>query len=129
MTVRRPPRQSTDSLRDRKWKEQAFYDANRPTGATGPQGPAGPQGQPNSLAIGSVVSGSTPSATIVGAAPSQTLNLVLPQGAEGPPGVQGAQGPQGEKGDPGDTVAFEFRGGEPETNYQYGPAFDCGDVV
>lgn len=49
MTVRRPPRESTDSLRDRKWKEQIFYDANRPTGAqgpSGPPGPAGPQGAP-----------------------------------------------------------------------------------
>ena len=44
MTVRRPPRASTDGLRDRKWKEQTFLDANRPVGATGPMGPAGPQG-------------------------------------------------------------------------------------
>lgn len=44
MSIRRPPRQSTDGLQDRKWKEQAFYDANRPVGATGPIGPAGPQG-------------------------------------------------------------------------------------
>ena len=44
MSIRRPPRQSTDGLQDRKWKEQAFYDANRPTGATGLQGPVGPAG-------------------------------------------------------------------------------------
>jgi hypothetical protein len=44
MTVRRPPRESVDSLRDRKWKEQIFYDANRPTGAQGPIGPTGPPG-------------------------------------------------------------------------------------
>lgn len=44
MSIRRPPRQSTDGLQDRKWKEQAFYDANRPVGATGAMGPPGPQG-------------------------------------------------------------------------------------
>jgi hypothetical protein len=129
MTVRRPPRASTDGLRDRKWKEQIYVDANRPTGATGPQGSQGPAGPSNVLSIGTVTTGTTPTASITGAAPTQTLNLVLPLGAEGPRGIQGPQGIQGEKGDPGDTVAFQFRGGDPETDFQFGPAFDCGDVI
>jgi hypothetical protein len=37
-------------------------------------------GPPNTLAIGSVSSGPTPSATITGSAPSQVLNLVLQRG-------------------------------------------------
>ena len=104
MTVRRPPRQSTDGLRDRKWKEQTFYDANRPTGAQGVAGPSGPAGAQG-------VQGT--------------------RGAKGDPGSEGAVGPvgpQGQKGDPGDTVAFTFRGGDPETDFTNGPAFDCGSV-
>lgn len=48
------------------------------------QGPAGPPGPANSLSIGTVVSGTTASATITGTAPSQTLNLVLPKGDNAP---------------------------------------------
>jgi hypothetical protein len=51
-------------------------------------GSVGPAGPPNSLSIGSVTSG-TASASISGAAPNQTLNLVLP------PGIQGIPGPTG----------------------------------
>lgn len=35
MTIRRPPRESTDSLRDRKWKEQLAADVNAAGGGTG----------------------------------------------------------------------------------------------
>lgn len=40
----------------------------------------GVAGPPNNLSIGTVVSGSAPSATITGSSPSQTLNLVIPIG-------------------------------------------------
>lgn len=93
------------------------------------KGQKGDTGQANSLSIGTVTSGTTPSATITGVAPSQTLNLVLqkgdtgatgakgdtgatgpqgsqglqgPQGIQGPQGNPGPQGIQGEKGDKGD---------------------------
>ena len=52
----------------------------------GPQGPAGPA---NQLEIGTVTSGTTAGATITGIAPSQTINLVLPQGPKGDPGSAG----------------------------------------
>lgn len=44
---------------------------------------AGTPGPANSLAVGSVAAGPSASATITGTAPSQTLNLVLPQGPTG----------------------------------------------
>jgi len=56
-------------------------------------GPPGPEGPPNSLAIGSVTTGaagSPASASITGDAPSQTLNLTIPQGSAGPAGPTGA---------------------------------------
>lgn len=40
----------------------------------------GVAGPPNSLSIGTVISGTTPQVTITGTAPSQTLNFVLPTG-------------------------------------------------
>lgn len=104
MTVRRPPRESTDSFRDRKWKEQVWQDSQRdqgPQGLMGATGPAGPQG------------------------------LRGQKGDRGEQGVEGGVGPRGAKGDKGeqgDTVAFTFRGGDPETDYTNGPAFDCGGV-
>lgn len=59
------------------------------TGATGPTGPA------NSLSIGTVTSSTTPSATITGSAPSQTLNLVLAKGDKGDTGDTGPTGATG----------------------------------
>lgn len=55
----------------------AVFDFTIPRGDTGLMGP------PNTLAIGTVTNGGAAAATITGAAPSQTLNLTLPQG---PPG-------------------------------------------
>jgi hypothetical protein len=63
-------------------------------GSTGPAGPA------NTLSIGTVSSGATAAATITGASPSQTLNLVLPRGDTGSAGVAGATGATGAAGDP-----------------------------
>jgi hypothetical protein len=65
------------------------------TGATGPSGPA------NTLSIGTVTTGSAAFATITGTAPTQTLNLVLPQGEQGPAGATGATGATGPVGPPG----------------------------
>lgn len=53
------------------------------TGATGAQGPKGETGPANTLTIGTVTSGETPSADITGEAPNQTLNLVLAKGDKG----------------------------------------------
>jgi hypothetical protein len=72
-----------------------------PQGPTGPQGTTGPAGPPNSLSIGTVLSGTTAQAAITGTAPNQTLNLVLPQGDQGPAGPQGQAGPQGPQGQQG----------------------------
>lgn len=72
-----------------------------PKGETGPQGPkgdAGATGASNSLSIGTVTSGATADAAIVGEAPNQVLNLVLPQGSKGETGPAGEQGPKGDTG-------------------------------
>jgi hypothetical protein len=67
----------------------------------GEKGDTGDVGTPNSLSIGTVTSGSTPSATITGLSPSQTLNLTLPKGDIGPKGDKGDTGAKGDKGDTG----------------------------
>lgn len=56
--------------------------------AIGPTGPAGPS---NTLSIGTVTAGGigVASATITGASPNQTLNLVMPTGATGATGATG----------------------------------------
>lgn len=64
----------------------------------GDQGIPGQDGSPgpaNTLTIGTVQSGDTPSATITGQAPNQVLNLVLVKGDTGNTGPQGQQGPPG----------------------------------
>jgi hypothetical protein len=58
-------------------------------GASGPTGAGGPAGPANSLAIGTVTTGaagSAAAATITGTPPTQTLNLTIPTGAQGPAG-------------------------------------------
>ena len=50
-------------------------------------GTNGKDGQPNTLKIGTVSSGTTASATITGTAPNQTLNLTLPKGDKGDAGT------------------------------------------
>jgi hypothetical protein len=71
-------------------------------GAAGSTGAAGPA---NTLSIGTVSSGATAAATITGAAPSQTLNLVLPKGDTGSAGVAGATGSVGPQGPPGSAAS------------------------
>ena len=52
-------------------------------------GTDGTDGQNNTLTIGTVSSGATPSATITGDSPNQVLNLVLPKGDTGETGADG----------------------------------------
>jgi hypothetical protein len=61
-------------------------------------GPTGPTGAANTLAIGSVTSGTSAGASITGTAPNQSLSLVLPIGPTGPTGAQGIVGPTGPTG-------------------------------
>lgn len=53
-------------------------------------GTDGANGQNNTLTIGTVSSGVSPSATITGTSPNQVLNLVLPKGDTGATGADGA---------------------------------------
>ena len=53
-------------------------------------GTDGANGENNTLTIGTVSSGATPSATITGESPNQVLNLVLPKGDTGDTGADGA---------------------------------------
>lgn len=65
-------------------------------GTAGTNGTNGVNGPANSLAIGSVTglsAGATPTATITGTAPSQTLNLGIPAGMAGTNGTNGSNGP------------------------------------
>lgn len=52
-------------------------------------GTDGANGENNTLTIGTVSSGTTPSATITGDSPNQVLNLVLPKGDTGATGADG----------------------------------------
>ncbi len=53
------------------------------------RGSIGATGPSNTLAIGTVTSDASPSATITGTSPNQTLNLVLPKGDKGDTGNTG----------------------------------------
>lgn len=53
------------------------------------RGSIGATGPSNTLAIGTVTSAASPSATITGTSPNQTLNLVLPKGDKGDTGNTG----------------------------------------
>lgn len=63
-------------------------------GVPGPdlRGPAGAPGPAPSIKIGTVASGTTPSATITGTSPDLTLGLVLPKGDRGDRGETGPPG-------------------------------------
>lgn len=73
------------------------------------------------LVIGTVSSGSTPSASITGTFPNQTLNLVLAQGATGPAGPTGPQGPSG-------YATLNLDGGTPDAIYGGINPIDAGGV-
>jgi len=83
-----------------QWQEVTIL-----SGAQGEIGPQGSEGPANTISIGTVSSGSAAFAEILGVAPNQTLNLILPQGIQGPQGAQGpagSQGPAGVQGPVGD---------------------------
>lgn len=99
----------------------------------------GPEGRPNSLTIGTVQGGATAAATLTGTAPSQVLNLVLPQGPQGTQGVQGPAGPIGATGPQGPVGATGAQGPKGDTGYvgpqgpvgatgAQGPKGDTGDT-
>lgn len=67
----------------------SITDENGTTTAEVLDGTDGTNGQNNTLTIGTVSSGSTPSATITGDSPNQVLNLVLPKGDTGATGAAG----------------------------------------
>ena len=74
-----------------------FSNLKGERGEQGVQGEKGDKGEtgdtvPNTLTIGSVVSGDTASATITGIAPNQVLDLVLPKGEKGEKGEDGQSG-------------------------------------
>lgn len=71
------------------------------TGNVYPAGPKGDTGPANTLEIGTVEKGEKASATIIGEAPDQILNLVLPKGDKGEKGNVGPQGVQGIQGETG----------------------------
>jgi hypothetical protein len=64
-------------------------DEDGTTTAQVTDGTNGSNGQNNTLTIGTVSTGVTPSATITGDSPNQVLNLVLPKGDAGSAGVDG----------------------------------------
>jgi parallel beta-helix repeat protein len=87
-------------------------------------GPTGPSGPANTLTIGSVTSGATPSATITGTSPSQTLNLVLPKGDKGETGNQGLKGDTGDAGQDGADALWNYTG-----TYSGGASYAIGDLA
>lgn len=64
-------------------------------GIPGENGANGSPGPANTLTIGTVKSGDTPSATITGESPNQVLNLILIKGDKGDVGPEGQEGPPG----------------------------------
>ena len=67
----------------------SITDEQGTTTAQVTDGTDGENGQNNTLTIGAVSSGVTPSATITGDSPNQVLNLVLPKGDTGSAGADG----------------------------------------
>lgn len=67
----------------------SITDEQGTTTAQVTDGTDGANGQNNTLTIGTVSSGVTPSATITGESPEQVLNLVLPKGDQGESGTDG----------------------------------------
>ena len=84
----------------------------------------GVPGPANELSIGSVTSGVTPSATITGSAPAQTLNLVLPKGDTGSQGNQGLKGDTGDAGQDGADALWNYTGA-----YSGGTSYAIGDLA
>jgi hypothetical protein len=73
------PSGSTPTVSNTGTGNTAVLNFGLPQGPAGTNGTNGVAGPVNSLSIGTVTTGATPSATITGAAPAQTLNLTIPQ--------------------------------------------------
>jgi hypothetical protein len=73
------PTGSTPTVSNTGTGNTAVLNFGLPQGPAGTNGTNGAAGPVNSLSIGTVTTGATPSATITGAAPAQTLNLTIPQ--------------------------------------------------
>ncbi|AKJ72571.1 tail fiber protein [Gordonia phage GMA2] len=92
-------------------------------GPPGEQGDEGPSGPPNSLSVGTVTkvpAGGSPSASIGGSAPNQTVNFGLVTGDKGDKGDQGNAGPASalslgatNTGAPGTNAIVELTGSAP----------------
>ena len=67
-------------------------DPGKDSTVPGPPGERGAPGPAPAIKIGTVTSGTTPSATITGTSPDLTLGLVLPKGDRGDKGETGAPG-------------------------------------
>ena len=67
-------------------------DPGKDSTVPGPPGERGAPGPAPAIKIGTVASGTTPSATITGTSPDLTLGLVLPKGDRGDKGETGAPG-------------------------------------
>ena len=89
----------------------------------GEKGAPGATGPANTLAIGTVTKGTEAAATITGAAPNQTLNLVLPKGDTG--GI-GDPGPKGETGNGIASIALKSGTHAPGTTDTYEITFTDG---
>ena len=93
-----------------------------PQGETGPTGPAGLQGETGPT--GPAGADGTPGATGP-TGPAGADGAAGPTGPQGPTGSDGAAGATGPTG-PAGTINFD--GGDPESDYSGGPAFDAGGV-
>src|SRR5262245_48521129 len=96
-----------------------------PQGIQGIQGPAGPA---NSLAVGTVTTGTPASATITGTPPNQTLSLVIPPGAPNNMSIGTVT-----TGAPGSAAAATITGTPPNQTLNLtipqGPPGDAGTVL
>lgn len=79
----------TETMQTIKIGEKIYTAPQGPQGEPGEDGQDGQPGAPgpaNTLTIGTVTDGEQAAASIIGEAPNQTLNLVLPKGEQGDPG-------------------------------------------
>lgn len=79
-------------IRNSEGQFEGVFSIKGEQGVPGQPGKDGSPGPANTLTIGTVQSGDSPSATITGETPNQILNLVLVKGDTGPEGQQGPPG-------------------------------------
>ena len=111
---------------------QGTTGTNGSNGATGPQGVSGATGPQGIQGIDGAtgpqgIRGVTGSDGATG--PQGIQGVTGPQGATGPNGSNGATGPQGVTGVTGPVTSYIFDGGNAQSSYLLGPAFDCGSAI